>query len=107
LRHFGRKTNWSIPKKKLKGELMAWRTKVQAKVKGCSFFHFFSLFHCFFKNACCSNFVRMEEMLWIEDIIESTQATPFLTNLKVFMVGFVHLHKVVARRNAFSALPSA
>jgi hypothetical protein len=34
-------------KKKLKGELMAWRTKVQAKVQGCSFVQIFSLFHCF------------------------------------------------------------
>jgi hypothetical protein len=32
-------------KKELKGELMAWRTKVQAKVQGCSFLQFFSLFH--------------------------------------------------------------
>jgi len=56
---------------KKEGEFMAWRTKVQAKVQGYSFLHFFSLFHCFLKNLC-SNFVKMEEMLWIEDIIEST-----------------------------------
>jgi hypothetical protein len=49
----------------------------------------------------------MEKMLWIEDIIESTQAPPFLTNFRVNMVGFVHPHKVVAKRNAFLALSSA
>jgi hypothetical protein len=37
-------------KKELKGEFMAWRTKVQAKVQGCSFLHFFFLFHFFFKT---------------------------------------------------------
>jgi hypothetical protein len=46
-------------------------------------------------------------MLWIEDIIESTQAPPFLTNLKTDMANFVDPHKMVARNNAFSALPSA
>jgi len=45
-------------------------------------------------------------MLWIEDIIEGTEAPPFLTNFWVDIVGFVHPHKVVARRIAFSALPS-
>jgi hypothetical protein len=101
--HFGRKTNWSKQKKEVKGEFMAWRTKVQAKVQGCSFLHFFSFFLYFKKNLCCSNFMRMEEMLWIENINESTQAPPFLTNFRVDMASFVHPHKVLARRNAFSA----
>ncbi len=39
----------------------------------------------------------MEEMLWIEDIVESPSALPFRTNYKVDMVGFVYPHKVVAR----------
>ncbi len=42
-------------------------------------------------------------MLWIENINESTQAPPFLTNFRVDMASFVHPHKVLARRNAFSA----
>ncbi len=46
-------------------------------------------------------------MLWIEDIVESTQAPPFLTNSKVEMASFVYPHKVVTRRNAFSTLLSA
>jgi len=50
--------------------------------------------------------MRMEEILWIEDIIDSTQAPPFFTTFRVDMASFVHPHKVVARRNAFSALPS-
>jgi len=49
----------------------------------------------------------MEEMQWIEDIVKSTRALPFLTNCRVGMVAFVNPHKVVARKNAFSALPSA
>jgi hypothetical protein len=49
----------------------------------------------------------MEEMLWIEDIVENTQASPFLTNLKFDMANFVNPHKMVAINNAFSALPSA
>jgi hypothetical protein len=51
--------------------------------------------------------MRMEEILWIEDILESTQAPPFLTNSKIDMVTFVDLHKLVAKRNAFSAFPIA
>ncbi len=44
-------------------------------------------------------------MLWIEDIVESTSAPPFLTNSRID-IGFVDLHKVVARRNASLALPN-
>jgi len=49
----------------------------------------------------------MEEMQWIEDIVKSTQALPFLTNSRVDMVGFVNPHKVVVRKSAFSSFPSA
>jgi len=38
--------------------------------------------------------MRMEDMLWIEDINESTSILPFLTNSKVDMASFVHPHKV-------------
>jgi hypothetical protein len=51
--------------------------------------------------------MKMEEMLWIEDIVENTQAPPFLTNSKIDMASFVDPHQVVAKRNAFSTLPSA
>ncbi len=40
-------------------------------------------------------------MLWIEDIVESTQAPIFMTNSKVGMASFVDPHTVVVRRNAF------
>jgi len=43
----------------------------------------------------------MEDTIWIEDIVKSTSALPFLTNSRVDMVGFVHLHKVVVRKIAF------
>jgi hypothetical protein len=31
----------------------------------------------------------MENMLWIEDIVQNTSTPPFLTNLKVDMAGLV------------------
>jgi hypothetical protein len=37
----------------------------------------------------------MEDMLWIEDSVESTSTLPFLTNSRVDMVSFVDLHKVL------------
>jgi hypothetical protein len=38
------------PKKEPKGKFMAWRTKVQAKVQGCSFFHLKFFSTVFFKT---------------------------------------------------------
>jgi len=51
--------------------------------------------------------MRMENILWIENIVESTSTLPFLTNSGVDMAGFVHSHEVIARRSAFSTLLSA
>ncbi len=45
-------------------------------------------------------------MLWIEDIVESTQVPSFSTNFRVDLASFVDPHKVVARRSAFLALPN-
>jgi hypothetical protein len=41
--------------------------------------------------------MKMEEMLWIEDIVENTSAPPFWTNSRVDMIGFVYPQKVIAR----------
>jgi hypothetical protein len=49
----------------------------------------------------------MKDMLWIEDIVESTLGLLFLTNFKINMVGFVNLHKVVIRKFTFEIFPSA
>jgi hypothetical protein len=49
----------------------------------------------------------MCEWKWIEDIVESIEAPPILTNFRVDMIGFVDPHKVVARRCAYLAFPSA
>jgi hypothetical protein len=49
----------------------------------------------------------MKDVLWIEDIVESTQAPPFLTNLKIDIASFVNPHKVVVRRNVFLTFPNA
>jgi hypothetical protein len=46
-------------------------------------------------------------MLWIEDIVENTSTLPFLINSRVDMVGFMDIHKVFAKRSAFSMFPSA
>jgi hypothetical protein len=49
----------------------------------------------------------MEDMLSIEGIVESTPALPFVINYKVDMASFVDYRKVVARKNAIKAFPSA
>jgi hypothetical protein len=45
---------------------------------------------------CCSNLVRMADMLWIEDNFENTPSFSFLTNSRVDMADFVNRHKMVA-----------
>lgn len=98
--HFGRKTNWSIPKKNILNE-SSWfvepKCKLWSKVA-----HFFVLF-CFtvFFNLSCSNSVRMEDMLWIEDIVESILAPSFWINSRIHMASFVDPHKLVARKINF------
>jgi hypothetical protein len=49
----------------------------------------------------------MEDMLWFEDIGESTSTLPFLTNSEVDMAGFVNLHKMAPIQNSFSHLQNA
>jgi hypothetical protein len=48
----------------------------------------------------------MEDMLWIEDIVENKSTPPLFINSKVDMAGFVKPHKVIAKRNAFLGFPS-
>ncbi len=48
----------------------------------------------------------MENMLWIEDIVESTSTPHFFINSRIDMASFVNGHKVIARRNAISTFPS-
>jgi hypothetical protein len=43
----------------------------------------------------------MENMLWIEEIVESKPAPQFLTNSRIDIAGFVNTHKVVLSSNAF------
>jgi hypothetical protein len=49
----------------------------------------------------------MKNMPCIEGIVESTLTLSILTNSRVGMVGFVDLHKMVARRSAFLAFQNA
>jgi hypothetical protein len=46
-------------------------------------------------------------MQWIEDIIKSAQAFPFLTNPRIDMASFVDFHKVIIKRSTILAFPSA
>jgi hypothetical protein len=49
----------------------------------------------------------MENMLWIEDIVDSKPTPPFFINLKIDMVDFMDSQKVIIKRSAFSTLTSA
>ncbi len=49
----------------------------------------------------------MEVVLWIENIVETTSTPPFFTNFRVDIIGFVSAHKLIVKRNVFSALLSA
>jgi hypothetical protein len=49
----------------------------------------------------------MEDVLWIENIVETTSTPPFFTNFRVDIIGFVSAHKLIVKRNVFSALLSA
>jgi hypothetical protein len=84
------------PKKKsLKESSWFGETKCKLRSKVAHFFVF-----C----PCCSSFVKLEDMIWIEDIVI---ILAFLTNSKVDMASFVDLHKVVVKRNAFLAFSHA
>jgi hypothetical protein len=48
----------------------------------------------------------MEDILWIEDAVD-TPITPFFNTSNLDMVGFVVSHKVVVWRNTFSTFTSA
>jgi hypothetical protein len=49
----------------------------------------------------------MKNILWIANIVESKPTPLFFTNSIIDMASFVNPHKVVAKRNAFSAFPNA
>ncbi len=66
-----------------------------------------SFFFLFFFYPCCSNSMKIKDMLWIENIVKSTLAPSFLTNFRIDMDWFCDPHKVVTRRNGFLAFPHA
>jgi len=39
--------------------------------------------------------MKMENMLWIEDIVKNTPTPPFLTNFRIDMIDYVDPHKAV------------
>jgi len=63
-------------------------------IRSCSCLCFLC-FSFFKKNLCSSNYVKIEDMLWIEDIIATP---PFFTISRVDMADFVDSHKVIIRR---------
>jgi len=72
---------------------LVWTKKRKLKGKpkcmlGSKVVHF--IFHCFF-YPCCSNFMKIKDMQWIEDIVKNTLTPPFFTNSRIDMAGFVIL----------------
>jgi hypothetical protein len=43
--------------------------------------------------------------IWIEGIVESAPTPSFFINFRINMANFMDPHKMVVRKNAFSALP--
>jgi hypothetical protein len=98
---FWRETNWFKPKKKGLKE-SSWFGKPKCKLSKVVHFFAFLLFFIIFIYPC-SNCVRMENKLWIENIV----AIPsFFINFRIDMVGFKDLYRVVVRRSAFSTFAS-
>lgn len=54
----------------------SWFGEPKCKLGSKVVFLSFLLFSTVFFNPCCSNFVKMEDMLWIEDIAENTHFLP-------------------------------
>jgi hypothetical protein len=50
---------------------------------------------------------RIEDISWIEDVVECTPIILFINNFTNDVVGFVNPHKVIVQRNAFSTLANA
>ncbi len=99
-----RKINWFITKKEKSLKESSWF----GEPKCCSISLLFLLFSNVFFYTCYSKFVKMEDMLWTEDIVDSAPAHPFLTNFRVDMVNFMNSRiMMVAQRGPFSAFPSA
>ncbi len=92
-------------KESLKESSWFGEPKCKLGSKVVQFFVFLFIFIVFFYP--CLNSTRIKDVLWIEDIIESTSTFPFLINSRVDMVGFMDLDKVFAKRNAFSTFPIA
>ncbi len=88
-------------KKGLKESSWFGEPKCKLRSKVVHFFTFLLFFLIFIYP--CSNFVRMGNKLWIENIV----AIPsFFANFRIDMVGFKDLYKVVVRRSAFSTFAS-
>ncbi len=101
---FWRETNWFGPKKNnLKESSWFGEPKCNLRSEGAHFLFFLTDFF----YPCCSNYVRMKDILWMEDIVEYTPTPPFYINFRIDMTGFVDPHKMIPRRSAFSALSSA
>ncbi len=86
LHHFGGKTNLFRPKKKeLRGELMVGRTKVEARVQDCSFFHFLFFFPVLF-YLCYLNFVIVETCYGLRTLLRAHQLPHFQSILELTLL---------------------
>jgi len=84
-------------KMKLKGKLMVGKQKYKLGFNVV----FFIVFCCFSFVFEVQIYARMEDILWIENIVENTPTIYILSTCNVDMVGFVDSPKVVAWRNTF------
>jgi hypothetical protein len=53
------------------------------------------------------NCAKIEDISWIEDVVDCTLTILFMNFFTIDMVGFVNPHKVVVQRGAFSTLANA
>jgi hypothetical protein len=51
--------------------------------------------------------MKIEDMIWIEDIVKNTLAPTFFTNSRIDMVCFVDPYNLAAKRSRLLTFPSA
>ncbi len=94
--NFGGIRNWFRQNLKLKGQLMIWKTTMQAKVPSCPF-HCFSLF----PNVFCFIYEVVQEWRIFHGL---RTIALFLNNSSIDKVALLDLHKLLLKGSQFSTL---
>ncbi len=89
----GNQLVWSKKKNNLKESSWFGEPKCDLGFKGA---HFLFIFTDSF-YPCCSNYVRMKDILWMEDIVEITPTPPFYINFRIDMTSFVDVRWLLER----------